>query len=492
MSKFTHQVKPWLAYLAEQEIETIHENALQVLEQCGAYFDDDEAVQLLGEAGCLVDEGSHIVRFPRQLVLECIEAAPECIPLYDREGEFVTELGGNRCHFDPGSAPANLLMSDGITVRQSTSADMKEVVKVTDFLPQLDFQSTALVCSDVPLQVGDVFRLYQVMKESKKPVITGAFSVPGVRRMFEMIRTLRGSDQEVESKPYAIFDICASPPLKWSHISCQNIIDCARLGLPAELIAMSMPGAASPATLAGSLVQDVAEFLSGLTLSQVVRRGAPVIYAGAPVRFDMRTGTTPMSAIEAAMITCGYAQMAKYYGLPSHTYAVLSDSKLVDVQAGFESALCGLLTALAGVNVISGAGGLEFIATFSIEKLVIDAEIIGMIQKAVGGIRVTPDTLARELILEVGPGGDYLTTRHTRQWFKKEQYLVGPVVDHRHRADWEQQGSTTAFERARNYLETVIAKHLGHPLEEEKVARLVELLKEFSREEGVVIRPECL
>lgn len=490
MSRFSTDNKPLLTYLTPEEVETIHQNALDVLEGCGVYFDSEEAVRILKDAGCVVDEETKIVKFPPSLVIDSIQSAPEKIALYDRDGEYYTELSGNKCHFDPGSAPANILLSDGVTVRESTSEDMRAVVRVADFLPQIDFQSTALVCSDLPNEVGDIYRFYLVVKDSKKPVVTGAFDVPGIKRMYEMIKVLRGSDEGVADRPYAIFDICASPPLKWSHISSQNIIDCARLGLPAELISMSMPGAASPATLAGSIVQDVAEVLSGLTLAQVVRKGAPVIYAGAPVRFDMRTGTTPMSAIEAVMISSACAQMAKYYGLPSHTYAVLSDSKIVDAQAGFETALSGLLAALSGINVISGAGGLDFIGTFSIEKLIIDAEIIGMIKRAVQGIQVSPETLARDLILEVGPGGDFLSTKHTRRWFKKEQYLVGPVVDHKHRADWERQGRTDAFERARDFYESKIKQHSGNPVDEAKKEQLMDILKEAAGEEGVAIKPE--
>jgi trimethylamine--corrinoid protein Co-methyltransferase len=480
---------PSLAYLSQQDLETIHETALDILEGCGVYFDSDEAMKILKEAGCWVDEERKIAKFPRSLVLGCIESAPEKIALYDREGEYYTELGDQRCHFDPGSSPANMLLSDGKTVRESISDDMRTVVKVADFLPQMDFQSTAVVCGDLPDELGDLYRLYLIMIGSKKPVVTGAFDVPGIRQMYEMIKVVRGSDEAVAARPYAIFDICASPPLKWSHISSQNIIDCARLGLPAELIAMPMPGAASPVTLAGSVAQDVAEVLSGLTLGQVVKKGAPVIYAGAPVRFDMRTGTTPMSAIEGVMLSSACAQMARYYGLPSHTYAALSDSKIVDTQAGYETALSGLLAALSGINVISGAGTLDVVGIFSIEKLIIDAEIIAMIQKALQGIAVTPETLAKDLIMELGPGGDYLTTKHTKRWFKKEQHHVGPVTDHRHRADWEHLGGTDTFARARHYYESVIKDHPGSPLEETKKNRLAEYLQSVAAGLDVEIKP---
>ena len=165
----------------------------------------------------------------------------------------------------------------------------------------------------------------------------------------------------------AVF-IIALPPLKWTHISSQNIIDCARNGLPLETVSMPMPGAATPATLAGSIVVHTAETLSGVVLAQVINPGTPVIYGGAPVHFDMRTGTTPLSAIEATMIAAAYAQMGKYYGMPTHTYACLSDSMIIDTQAGLETSMSGIVAQLAGINVISGVGGLEFVSTVSLRN----------------------------------------------------------------------------------------------------------------------------
>ncbi len=487
MPKFSFENMPKLAFLAPQDVERIHETALDVLENCGVYFDSEEALKLLKGAGCCIDEARKIAKIPRQLVLRSIEAAPETIKLYDRDGDFYLELKDNSCYYDPGSASTKVLQCDGETAKESTSNDMRLIAKVTDYLPQIDLQSTAVVCADIPYEVGDLYRLYLIMKESKKPVITGAFSVAGVRWMRELLKVFRSSEKEVEQKPYAVFDICPSPPLKWTHISSQNIIDCARLGLPIEFVSMPMPGAGSPATLAGSIVQHVAETLSGLTLAQLVRPGAPVIYGGAPVVFDMRTGTTPMSAVEATMISCAYAQMGKYYGLPTHTYAVLSDAKIVDAQAGLETALSGLLASLAGINVISGAGILDYVATFSLEKLLIDAEVIGMIKRVNSGILVNSDTLARDLFLEVGPGGDFLTTKHTRMWFKNELYIPSSIIDRKDRAGWELEGKNDIYERAKAQLKSIIKQHPGSPPSKEKAKDLDEVISAIGREAGVEV-----
>ena len=199
---------------------------------------------------------------------------------------------------------------------------------------------------------------------------------------------------------------------------------------------MPMPGAASPATLSGSILVHTAETLSGLVLAQCVSPGTPVIYGGAPVHFDMRFGTTPLSAMEATMIAAAYAQMGKYFGLPTHTYAGLSDAKVIDTQAGLETGMSGVVAQLAGINMISGAGALDFVSCISLEKLVIDNEICGLALRLDRGVDCSEEAMAAELVARLGPGGDYLTTDHTFAWFKKEPYTPSPVIDRRDRNNW--------------------------------------------------------
>jgi len=442
--------------LSESEVERIHEEALRVLESTGVYFDCEEALDVLETAGASVNRATGVVRFPRRLVLDAIKLAPSEIQLYDREGNPCVLLGGDRVHFDPGSCGVRFMESDGVTVRESRAEDLKKIVQVTDALPHIQLQSTAVVANDVPKEIADSYRLYIVLSHSKKPIITGAFSVDGLFDMKELLSAVAGGDEALAQKPRAVFDICPSPPLKWTHISARNIIDCARLGLPMEFVSMPMPGAASPATIAGSVVIHTAETLSGTTLAQLVRPSAKVVWGGAPVVFDMRSGTTPMSAVEATMIGCASTQMGKFYGLPTHTYTCLSDSKCNDSQAGLETAMGAVMGALAGINVISGPGMLDFVGTMSLEKLVIDNEICGLILRLLRGIDVNDDTLATELIVELGPGGDYLNTKHTRQWFKKEVHMPGPAIDRKDRKTWEAQGHTTSDQRARKVVAEIL------------------------------------
>ena len=222
--------------------------------------------------------------------------------------------------------------------------------------------------------------------------------------MKDMLVAVRGSERALREKPLAIFDCCPSPPLKWSNLTCQNLIDASKAGIPAELISMPLTGATSPVTLAGALVQLTAENLSGIVIHQLAHPGSPIIFGGSPAAFDMRKGTTPMGAVETMMIDAAYVQIGKHLGLPTHAYMGLSDAKIVDGQAGLETGMGALIAALAGANVISGVGMLNFESCQSLEKLVLDNEICGMALRMVRGIEARGDRLGGDLYGDIYDG----------------------------------------------------------------------------------------
>jgi len=482
--------QPSLRLLSDEQIRLIHDKALEVLSTSGVKFESEEALKILKDNGARVDFNEKIARLNPRMVDDAVKKAPGKLKLYSRDGAEAAELGGNNVYFDPGSSMIRFMESDGITVRSSESKDLVQISRINDALDNIKLQSTAVVCYDVPKAIGDSYRLYLCLKNSPKPVITGAFSVPGVKHMRDMLASVVGGHERLKEQPVAIFDICPSPPLKWTHISARNIIDCARYGLPLETVSMPMPGAATPVTLSGSILVHTAETLSGLVLAQCVSPGTPVVYGGAPVHFDMHYGTTPLSAVEATMIAAGYSQMGKYFGLPTHTYAALSDSKVIDMQAGMETGISGIIAQLAGINVISGAGGLDFVSTFSLEKLVIDNEICGNALRLNRGIDCSPESLAVDLINELGPGGNYLETEHTFKWFKKEPYIPSELIDRRERGNWAAAGSKDIFKRAREKVEAIKQNHRPGTLDDARLARLDSVTRDIMKELGVDKLPQ--
>jgi trimethylamine--corrinoid protein Co-methyltransferase len=326
-------------------------------------------------------------------------------------------------------------------------------------LPQYDAQSTAVVCNEIPKEMGDFFRLYVVLMLSEKPIVTGSFSIKTLGTMIDMLTIFAGGHDALVGKPQAIFDVCPSPPLIWSTFGAENLMALARAGVPAEIVSMPLAGAGGPVTLLGSIVQHAAECLSGITIHQLAKPGSPIVWGGAPAIFDMRKGNTPMGAVETAMIDAGYAQIGKSLGLPTHTYLGASDTKVIDAQAGMESGMTALIGALAGINMISGAGMLDFLACQSPEKLVVDAEAIGMVKRLLDGIQQRTETLATELFTGINFKADFLKQKITRELFATEQYLPSAIIDRDSFRGWQESGSLDTFSRAVLRAKDLVSKY---------------------------------
>lgn len=303
--------------------------------------------------------------------------------------------------------------------------------------------------------------------------------------MKEMLAIVCGGERELAEKPVAVFDVCPSPPLLWSDLTCQNLIDCARNGIPAELVSMPLAGATSPVTLMAAVVQHAAECLSGVVIGQTANSGAPIVWGGSPASFDMRHGTTPMGSVETWMIDCAYAEVGKHLKMPTHAYLGMSDSKLVDAQCGLESGGGAFLAALAGINMVSGAGMLDFESCQSVEKMVIDAEIIGMAKRLVGGLAVRDEPIALDIIRRHGHSADYLSDPHTLKWFTKEQYIPSRVLDRRQYDSWMDEGAENVNMRASKYAEELLGFYQPNRLSPEMKSELKKITEKAARKFGM-------
>ncbi len=451
--------QPKLELLSAELVQRILDEAFQLLMKPGIKVQLAEARQLLAAAGARIDETNEVAHIPETVARAALETVPREFFVHNRLGEPAVRYGGDAVHFDPGSSGVHVLDPETLEHRPSTAADLIRIIQVAEMLPQYDAQSTAVVCNEIPKEIGDLYRLYLVLSYSAKPIITGAFSTRTTQIMFDMLAVLTGGRQALAEKPRAVFDVCPSPPLIWSEFGAQNLMDLARAGVPAEIVSMPLAGAAAPVTLLGAVVQHAAECISGMTIHQLARPGSPIVWGGAPAIFDMRTGSTPMGAIETAMIDASYAQVGKSFGFPTHTYLGASESKLVDAQAGLESGMTALVGALAGINMISGAGMLDFLACQSPEKLVVDAEAIGMAKRLLGGMREHTATLALEFFTGINFKGDFLKQKITRQLFRQEQYLPSEVIDRHSIRGWQEAGRTDAFARARSRAAALLAAY---------------------------------
>jgi trimethylamine---corrinoid protein Co-methyltransferase len=477
-------LRPSVKLLSEPLLQKIIEEAYQLLERPGIFVENREATNLLLEAGAKVDASSKRVFIPRKLVEESLASAPASIKLYDARGEQSFTVGGDEVHFDPGSAALRIFDQSTQSEREPVTADLIRFSSLIERLENFHFQSTGLISSDVPELIADCYRLFIGLQHCSKPIVTGLFSVEGFKPMFEMLSAVRGGAGKLKEKPLAIFDACPSPPLKWSNLTAQSLIDCARAGIPSELVSMPLTGATAPATLAGSLVQLTAENLAGVVITQLAMRGAPVIFGGSPSCFDMHTAHPPMGAIETMMIDASYSQIGKSLGLPTHAYIGLSDSKCVDAQAGLETGMGVILGALAGINVISGGGMMDYESTQSFEKLIIDNDICGMAYRLIQGVSQRDEPIALDLFADFANETDFLTHPHTLQWHQLEQNY--PHVLNRDGYDeWVRSGKRTAAEQASSRLEELLNGARNPVLPMEVMGVLKEIMASHAKFLGV-------
>lgn len=462
-----------LDVLESGEVERIVEEACRVLSSAGILVDNEDATRLLLDAGAAAAEGR--LRIPERLVREALATAPSHVLLYDRDGAAAADIGGTSVHFDPGSAAVHILDPSTRRRRTATRRDVIDLVRLVDQLPHYAAQSTAVVPGDVPPEIGDRYRLYLSLQHGRKPIITGTFRKDGFEPMHAMLAAVRGGEEELARKPLAVFDCCVSPPLRWTDLTCSALLDCARTRIPAEVIPMPMTGATSPVTLRHTLVQHCAENLSGLVIHQLARPGAPFIFGGAAAAFDMRYGTTAMGAVETMMLAAGCAQIGHHLRLPTHGYLCVSDAKTIDYQAGLESGMGALIGALAGINMISGAGMLDFLLTQSLEKVLLDHEACGMALRVVRGIE-DDGADAEALIAEGIRAGEFLSLEHTLRNWRRELGIPRSVIDRAGYGEWEATGGKTAEEQAAAEVKRILDNAAGRPLAPEVESTLTEII----------------
>ncbi len=461
-------------FLSDDEKNLIHDRSLEILAKVGVMVKNTTARDLLASAGCSVT--GELVRFPASLVGDCIKSVPNHFDLFSRDGVKVTTVGNDRILYNPGSSVPNFMDRDTGEMRKATSQDLEDAIIVTDRLANIEAQSTAIIPSDIPHVISDFYRLYLVLKHSSKPIITGAFRKEGLADMIELIKVF-DRNGNLSEKPCAIFDCCPTSPLTWGDTSAQNLIDCANMGIPAEIVPAPLMGATSPITIAGTIAQVNAEILSGIVMSQIANAGSPVVYGGAPAPLDMRYATPAYGAIETVMTACAASEMGKHYGIPTHAYLGVSDAKAIDTQLGFESAVGLVIGAVSRVNVISGPGTLAYINCLSLEKLVIDNEICGSALRLARGIDFDDFDIITNLMEKVGHTGDFLKQRHTSKKLRGEHLMPSDVIDRKYKESQDDTGRTSTFERAQEHVNAILEEKTESSLDSQVQQKLHDQMK---------------
>jgi trimethylamine--corrinoid protein Co-methyltransferase len=471
-----------MQFLDDDAKRAILDGALTILADVGMVVQHAEAQALLREAGCRVDEDG-LTLVPGHIVRGALASAPALVTLFDRDGAPAMALGGHRSYFGTGS---DLFWTNDLETgerRRSTLDDVARAARLVDRLPHMDFAMSSAYPNEVDPHEACLRGSVAMMMNTRKPLVVVTENGDDLRRIRDVAAVIRGGREQLREKPY--FAVYAEPvsPLQHPFDSIERVLVSARAGIPCIYMPTPLTGATAPITVAGYMAQGTAEALLGLVVHQLCRPGAPFIYGHGHAVLDMHTAQSCYNAVDGYLIELGMVEMAKWLDLPNFANSGVTDSQLVDAQAGMDIAEETLLMMQAGSNLNHDAGYLDFGLTASLETLVITDEAVALNRRLLAGIEVTRETLALEVIAGVGPGGHFLGQRHTREHLGTS-YWRPTLLNRQGRAAWAAEGGLDLRERARNKALDLLSLPETHPPAPALAATVEELVESFAGHNG--------
>jgi trimethylamine--corrinoid protein Co-methyltransferase len=460
----------YLHILSQDDVERIHRGALQVLAHTGVVIHDDGVLTTLEEAGCQVNREDRYTRIPAQVVEGALARAPSVVILYNRRGEPAMALGAGPLHARTSSGATRIFDLEGGQRREPTCQDAAQAARLADALPHIHGVSTlAVQPAEIPAHVVDVHAVRLALANTIKPLGYVCLNERLIEPVLAMVAAVAGGERAVQARPMITALAESTSPLQLVPSQLAVLRAFAARGLPLTLHAHPMGGFTAPVTLAGELAVTHAEVLALVTIAQLIRPGTPVVYGMSSSVPDMRSGTNLAGAVEIGLLGTAVAQLARRCGLPC-VMSSGTDAHRPGAQAMLERLMTLLPPALAGIDLIN-LTTLETKMTFSLEQLVIEEEMLCAVERYLRGISVTDETIALDLIDEIGPKGSFVTTDHTLRHFRDE-FLTTGLVGHASREAWEAAGAPDMRSRARVEARRILADHHPPPLPESVIAQL--------------------
>ncbi len=472
-SNYNVHLTPQFRVLSDAQMEELHLATLEVLRRTGVVVYEPAGVELLKRAGCRVD--GHRVRFPAHLLEWTLRCAPPCVTLCDRNGKAAMPLEDGRTYYGTGSDTPNVVDPYSGERRLGLIRDVEDMARLVDALPNLDFVMCMAIASDVKGAISDLYHFRAMLTNTTKPICFTAWNLANLKDIVEMCEVVAGGAEQYRLNPFAILYAEPVSPLQHAVEGTQKLLYMAEKGLPIVYTPAPIAGASAPVTMAGELVQANAELLSGLTMAQLKREGTPVVYGGGLPFMDMQTMIAPYAPPEFLLSMAAMTDLIRYrYRLPVFSYGGCSDSKVFDQQASLEGALWILMTALSGGNLAHDVGYIESGLTASMEMIVMNDEVIGLVKRIMGGVVVDEETMALEVIDEIGPGGHFLGTEHTYRHFRENWFPE--MLDRTNYQTWVENGRLTYGQRANARVREILESHTPEPLDEEVSAKLAAII----------------
>jgi trimethylamine---corrinoid protein Co-methyltransferase len=468
------QYKP----LSDEDIDSIHQTSIKVLETTGFEVQHEEALKLFKSAGAKVKEGN-IVTVDSSVVMKLTEKAPSSVILYAGNKNLDLNLGTGQSYFATGGTALNILDYKSEKQRPAKLNDLIDVIRITDKMKNIHCMLLPTYPTEIDVENVDVNRFFAGLCYTDKHIMGGVYTKQGIKNVIKMASEIAGSKKALQEKPFISMIACGISPLRLDTKYGEYMIQIARENIPLAVPVEPLAGATAPVTLAGTLVIQNCDSLINVMLTQLANPGAPVIYGSVATSVNMHDGSYLGGPVESGLINAATAQLARYYKLPYYSTAGISDTKTLDTQCGYETAVNTLLLGLVGGDLIHDAAGLmEFANTVSKEKLVIDNEILGMALRAFKGIQVDEKTLAFDVIDKAGPGGNFISERHTRKYLKKEHFLP-QLTDRSKRQAWSANGKKTIAETAHEKATEILSEEPLKYLSDDQISSIKKMFPEI-------------
>lgn len=476
-----------LKFLSDEQIYDVHLSTLDLLEHVGVQVESEEALKLLHEQGAAVDFKTRRVRIGPDLVGEAIKKTPPSFVLHARNPERNLRIENDHVYFKPGGLTTAVISLEG-NRRPATLRDVADLTRLYDYLEYVDITGGGVFPTDIPESSHHVHVYLTKLQNTDKVTYYSYFARGRIvaQDLIKMASIVAGDLEELRRKPVILGWENPISPLSHGEAQTEMVLEFARLGLPIHIGPAIQAGATGPVSLAGVLVQQNAEVLSGIVIAQSAAepgRRPPIVYGAVPALADMRYGSMVYGAAEPALMNVASVQLARYYGLVCRGNGGTTESKTTDAQAGFESGITLLMAALGGANILTSGGSLEpGVGATSYEKTVIDNDIAGMVSRILGGITVSDETLATDVISRVGPGGHFLSQEHTRKLFEKEHF-VPMLSDRRSPESWLKAGGKDIRIVAREKAKQILSEHVPPPLDKTVRDELLAVVKDVEKRE---------
>lgn len=469
---------PQFSLLSESQLKDIHLAALEVVRRTGIRFHHKEAVDVLKKAGAFVSDGN-LVRLPARMVEDAIASAPGRIVMCDREGEPAMFLEGTKVYFGTGSDCLNLLDPETGAHRKFTQADIANGYRLCDALPNIHFNMSIGIPSDVEPEVAYDVQMALMLEHSTKPIVFVTNDRASCQRAIDMAAAVAGGYEALREQQHILLYSEPSSPFQQSETAVDKLLLMAEYELPVVHSPGPQMGATAPITMAGGLVMSLAEIFSSLVVHQLKRRGAPFVFGAGLHHMDMGSAQICYASPEFQLTKAAVAELGRWYGIPTWGYASCSDAKVMDEQAAVEATLAVLMAKLSGGNLIHDVGYMESGLTTSFEMIVLNDELVAMADHLMKGIEVSDDTLMVEELDRVGPGGQFMDTQETLKRFR--DFWFPGLLDRRTRLPWLEAGGTTLGQRLTARVLEIIKEHQPRPLDPDKKQKVQEILAQAAK-----------